>query len=1327
MLGGDDANRAFNQSVTLHFNGPLQADLLEIALKTLIRTTPALRMFFEPYSNQFGVQEQLECKIQTIHFGQDDSGRDKIFNHSLFEHAQHVFDLGKGPLYKFTLLTDEQVNHKLILTFHHVICDGWSLGLICRKLSFIYSELSAGREPEIPVSDEFVQYALRESDFTGSDAYKKQEEYWQNMLSGYMPAPVLPYSGKRGAGQTYRCNTISIPLKKSVTDAVREMTGRTGSSMFQTLSALFAATLIRRGADETISGIPVAGQTEEGFKNLIGHCVSLLPLRIEAGEENSLKGFVSRYSARFKDMLQYKRLSYGSILRSLKQRSEFNQVPLIQYTFNVDRALTEGVSFSGLEFEFTVNPRYYAVFDMVMNLSRDGDNVTIHCLYNQDLFSETDINDLLEDYISLMESCIADDRLFESDQPALQAGRVHEDEYVPGTFTAVHKRIEQSILKYAEKDAVIFKDKRITYAELGAKADAVACSLADAGLKRGDIVPIILDRSPETIISIFGIMKAGGAYLPVDTDYPEGRIEYMISDSQCRFFITDRIRKGKFAGNAKEILIEDCLQNENSTLKPPSIEVEPGDPAYVIYTSGSTGQPKGVILEHCNLDYFLNRVSRVPGLGQDDRLLALTSISFDISILEVFLPYVHGATSVLLDKYERRDPDAVIHHLKENGITLMFATPTHWKMICDAGWNVRAPRLKAISGGEPLKPELADRILPFCESLWNVYGPTETTVFSNIKEVKNTVAGINIGPPIPGTRIYILDENGKRLKKGQQGEIFISGPGVGRAYLNKPELSKERFTTDPFSSGSYRMYRTGDIGIELDNGEYQCLGRIDHQLKIRGYRVEAGEIEMTLNALDDIAESLISATKSVKGQDLLLGYVRLTNTGKGKIRNGQDYNSGLLRGDHPLAKDWRRQLASFLPEFMIPAVFVVVEEWPVSPNGKIDRLALPVPELRETLHQSEEEFSITEFKIARIWEQALGIGSVGKNDHFFDLGGHSLAAIRVVTEIESTFGIRLPISALFEAPRLNELCKLLDTNASAHHWKCLVPVKPYGQKKPLYIVHGGGLGVMIFRSFTPFMDHEQPVFGLQGHGMIKGEEVPDTIEEMAKYYVEEIVRHDPSGPYQLSGFSAGCVVAFEMARQLRNAGKVVSSLVLLDYSIESIPASLHLGQKIKKKLQNIIPASIHFIGTLFRFPLVSLKYQFTVLKLSAGGILRRLGFDTESMFQDKEPEGREHIYEAMQVFYGALRKYNLKPYTGHIDLVLSQIKPYYLRDPKFLGWKNLAEGGIDVHPVNTEHDDLFLPPNSRDFARLLQHILDKNNLHHTQNELNTKQNTTDPL
>ncbi|TSD66543.1 amino acid adenylation domain-containing protein [Inquilinus sp. KBS0705] len=856
----------------------------------------------------------------------------------------------------------------------------------------------------------------------------------------------------------------------------------------------------------------------------------------------------------------------------------------------------------------------------------------------------------------------------------------------------LYSLVIESARQYPDKVAIRFHDRALTYTEVNETANRIAKVLLKHGVQKGDIIGLALDRMPEMIIALLAIQKSGAAYVPLDPEYPKDRIEFMLDDSSAKILLTQKKYAGHYASGTIELLIEDVLEESKALpADEPGINVTGQDLAYVLYTSGSTGKPKGVQIAHHSLVNLMYSLQKTPGISSADKMLATATISFDIAGVDIYLPLSWGAEIVLADSLTAKDGRALLDIIREQNITILQATPYTWRMMLEVGWEENLP-IKVFCGGEAMAKDLAARLLPRSKEVWNMYGPTETCIYSIIKKV-TTEEDITIGWPVDNTQVYILDEQRNNLTNGEIGEIWIGGEGMAWGYLNRPDLTAERFTDNPFSDvPGQKLYRTGDLAKLKPDGDVVYLGRIDHQVKVRGYRIELGEIEYNLGKQEGIKEAVVIAREDTPGIPRLAAYLVL-----------ESGETGIP--DKAILDKWEQALLAVLPEYMVPDDYVLLAEIPSTPNGKIDRKALPKPDYSHINRTGDYIAPRTsnEKLVADIWEQTMGLEKISIFDNFFQLGGRSLVAVKIMARLEQETGKRLPLATLFEYSTVEKLAARLEIDAEAITWESLVPIKPQGSKMPLYIVHGAGLNVLLFNALAMNMDDEQPVYGLQARGLNGIDEPLDVMEEIAANYVEEIINHDPVGPYAVAGYSLGGLIAYEMAKQMLAMGKEVKMLAMFDTYADQT-------KNLDSRLVNMLKDGWFLIKQVAYTPVLFAQDPKRTIEYKSREISRRIQRIFKKIFPDKvkKKEGfSAYTDEINEKSLTAQRNYQLTPVDIAVELFRAKKKTFYMDDFKYLGWKPYALKGVHVHDIPGEHNTIFAPPNDKQFAEVLQKCLDK--------------------
>lgn len=698
----------------------------------------------------------------------------------------------------------------------------------------------------------------------------------------------------------------------------------------------------------------------------------------------------------------------------------------------------------------------------------------------------------------------------------------------------IHQLFEERVAASGRSVALIHEGESLTYGELNSRANRLARQLREHGVGPDRLVGIYLERSAAMVVGLLAILKAGGAYVPLDPMYPVERLAHMLEDAApCVLLTQEKLRAQLPPCNAPVIAVDSVAaidQLDAANLDSEAIGLTPQHLAYVIYTSGSTGRPKGVMIEHAAVVNFLRSMRKQPGIEAADRLLAVTTIAFDIAALELYLPLIAGATVVLASARAAADAELLARLLESHDITIMQATPATWRLLLHGGW-VGHKRLKVLCGGEAVSADLATKLLGRVASLWNMYGPTETTIWSCVRQITAVDSAQHtepIGGPIDHTHVYILDERLQPVSAGAIGEIHIGGAGLARGYLNRAELTAERFLSDPFApEANARMYKTGDLGRWRQDGAIDFLGRTDHQVKIRGYRIELGEIEAQLARHADVREAAVVAREDEQGEKRLVAYLVPRNP-----------------ASPPGVESIRAHLTGMLPEYMVPGAFVALERFPLTPNGKLDRRALPAPDADSQLRRSyEAPQGRVEEALARIWQALLRVGRVGRNDNFFELGGYSVLALELRSRIESELGVVVSLSALIEAPTVARLARLIETRTPRDS---MVLIREGEGGPPVFLVHDGDGETLLYRNLALRLHRRHAVFGLNPRALPGVPMAHTRIGDMAAYHIEKMRSVQPRGPYLLGGMCAGGVVAYEIALQLQERGERVAMIALLD-------------------------------------------------------------------------------------------------------------------------------------------------------------------------------------
>ncbi|MBO0950113.1 non-ribosomal peptide synthetase [Fibrella forsythiae] len=1737
QLGGDEASRSYNESISLRLTGLLDTAAFTEAWDNLVLRHEALRTATSADGQQLCVFDGLSVELVQLDVSdQDAAGQARAIAECVAQDAQYLFDLLNGPLVKATLIRLSATDWHFTLTAHHIICDGWSTGILLQDLGKLYTAYVQGLSPMLPAAPQLSQYAIDQRLAAKSSAYQKSEAYWLNQFKSNVPRLDLPTDVQRPTPRTYASRRADFSVDFALVTALKQLGVRSGSSFVGTLTAAFEAWLHQlTHQDDLVVGLPTAGQPVVDQYGLVGHCVTLLPLRSQCDPTQSFTTYLKKRRYELMDAYEHQQLTFGSLLRKLAIPRDPSRVALVPVVFNVDMGLDEGVDFVGLQHQLISNPRAYENFELSLNATGSEQSLVLEWSYNTYLFKPETIAGFNQSFVDLIRAMV--------DKPDQPLGRLGKESIVPDTAPAradapnalVYPRekalgtlLGETAQRFPDKIAIRFRQESLTYSELDEQANQVAHALRAQGVRPGDRVGLAVDRSLPMVVGMFGILKTGAAYIPVDPQHPTDRIAYILTDSGCVALLTSAAHEGRFGlDNVREIVVETLWPTLNQYPKAAPDQQPTGqDIAYILYTSGTTGRPKGALIRHHSVANVLFSVAREPGLTEHDKTIALATIAFDLSVVEIYTPLIVGAELLLIDPATARNGEAMAELLRDESITFVQTTPALFRVLLEVGWHGHK-NLRVISCAEALPMDLARTLMASCRELWNYYGPTETTIYATGKQILPTDERITIGHAIANTRIYIVDEHGKLAEPGQPGEICIAGEGVSGVYLNQPELTAEKFIDNPFSNVREKLYRTGDMGRYLNGGTPETadivyMGRIDQQVKIRGYRIELGEVEHALTAIDQVKEVVVMAREDRPGDQRLVAYVvpdlsqfeqggagwqqrwdtiydagmrnkdgeqtdvddldvviaeqlsnqtnireqadewlgqsvrrlkalgakRVLEVGSGagqllfelapdadlyiatdyaqtaidnlnhrlaaqpdkwtqvraqaamaddysmvdpasldlvlihsvaqyfpdlryfltviegavkatatggcifigdmqirqlqaqhhtfdqlqrtadeqrvadfrrtvdrrirmddelmadpaffyllpalfpsikavdvQLREGHAINEttkyhfdvwlyigeapavatvtdsmswlsvgslatleqhlqqqpaqilrltnvpnartapdfALLNGlqqasgddlvsglksqltnvpggvdpdafwslaarlgfkayvrwasnghdnqveavfipishgqllppmpdgialtnaaprdfvNEPYAplptitkeqlRQWRQQAAQTLPDYMVPTDFVVVPRFPITPNGKIDRKALPAPSAdrtsvsEQTADRSNKPTTPEEVLLSALWSEVLGVEDIGIDDNFFELGGHSMIAVQVMTRLEKQTGRRLPLASLFEYPTIRQLATLLHEDTKPVSWKSLVPIKPTGTRQPLYIVHGAGLNVLLFNAVAQNLHADQPVYGLQARGLNGIDEPFYSIEEMAAHYVETIVKHNPAGPYSLSGFSFGGIVAYEMARQMKEKGLDVGLVALFDAYAYDAGRSNPWWQRKAQGFNLFVNKVVHTLSLLKKLRGQGVSYKMESIdrrlikhywwlkpsKRIDHVLLRRIirAYWEMKFGQEQQQEAIfDTTFKIEAINDVALEQFQLIPADLEVHLFRATIQTFYMDDYDFYGWRDFAMKGVHVYDVPGEHSYIFAPPNDKEFARKLQAVLD---------------------
>ncbi len=1013
----DPQSCAYNLPSALRLRGKLNFQALEDSINEIVQRHEVLRTIFREVEGQpqADVIPKLTLTIPIIDLrGHSQADTTNEVERLRQQEEETPFNLTNGPLIRLKVLyltDDEQI---LLLNLHHIVADAWSKGVFIEELRQLYHAFSQGKPSPLPALPiQYADFAHWQQKRLQGDALTQQLDYWKQQLTDITPLS-LPTDQPRPLTQTFNGGSESFILPSEVTQQLKSLAKQQDSTLFMTLLSAFVVLLYRYTQQEDICvGSPIANRSHPEIEPLIGFFLNTLVFRTNLSENPSFLDVLSRVKKVCLEAYENQDFPFEKLVEKLQPSRHLNHSPLFQVMFTLQKNTTKNnLSLPGLSVEVIEKEWTTAKFDLSLNMEETEDGVKAIFEYNTDIFERETIQRMVKHFLSLLDNIIAFPNQSIQTVPLLtelEKKQILKDwnqtEINYPKNSCLHHLFEKQVEKTPDTVALEFENDKLTYSQLNEKANNLAFYLQKSGVKPNDLVAICMERSIEMVIGLLAILKVGGTYIPLDPAYPQERINYILEYSQVEVILT---QSWVWEGNReKYIIIEVDTQTPNPELRTPNSEPQtPEDLAYIIYTSGSTGKPKGVEISHQAIVNFLYSMAQQPGINSDDILLSITTLSFDIAGLELFLPLITGAKVVLASRETAIDGVALSQKIDQCNASIMQATPATWQMLIDAGWQGKKD-LKILCGGEALSQPLAKDLLTKSSELWNMYGPTETTVWSMIEKIE-TEENITIGRPINNTQIYILDNHLQPVPIGIPGHLYIGGDGLARGYVNRPDLTEERFIKSPFNPDK-RIYKTGDLARYLSNGKVEYRGRSDYQVKIRGFRIELGEIENQLNQHSEVKNSVVIAKKEASEiKRLVIYYIA-------------------KKEESVTSEDLRSYLKTKLPDYMVPSVFIPLDEFPLTPNGKINRKALS--ELQETFINKPLTPPRTpiEKELVAIWTEILGV-TVGINDDFFTLGGHSLLATQIISRIRQQLKLEIPLRSLFEFPTIAQLSQIIDNH-----------------------------------------------------------------------------------------------------------------------------------------------------------------------------------------------------------------------------------------------------------------------------------------------------------
>lgn len=1308
---------AYNIYLAYRLRGALNLAALRESFTELVRRHESLRTIFRKRDGQpvqviSGIEPVRLDFVDLDHVSESNREREAL---RLAEDEYHRgFDLSTGPLFRVLILRLAKEHHVMVITVHHIVSDGWSMGIIVKELVELYTGFCSNERASLPpVSLRYGDFARWQRDWMAGQRIDSQIEYWKARFA-QMPEPLeLPTDRPRPAVQSYRGASRTLIIEQEVYELATELGKKEGVSLFMILLAAFKALLFRyTNQGDLCAGTFIANRNRVETENLVGFFINSLAMRTDLADNPSYETLLKRVRQTALGAYANQDVPFERLLEEINPPRNLSYTPLFQVMMVLQNMPFPKLDLLGLSSETLELKTFRSNFDLTLWLYEVESGIKAVLEYSTELFEEATAVRMLRHFESILRDAVKNPAKRISELDMLSREELTTiirdwsgDLQPPSAPTIpVHHLFSEQAKQHPHRLAILTPPAnggqllKMTYGELDRRSDRLAAYLVKKGVGRDRLVGIVMNRSPMLIIGILSVLKSGGAYVPIDASQPRERTAFIIRDIQAPLILTDEANLNAVSDAVEQERTEIlCLHRDQENLEQevgaafrPASDME--SLAYSIYTSGSTGQPKGVLIEHRALAAFIRSAIGLYHVSTEDRVLQFASPSFDASIEEIFATLCAGATLILRSDEMIRSMPVFLEACRNLGITLLDLPTAFWHQMVAAleSGELTLPKSVrlVIIGGEQALPDKVtswNKAVNGAARLINTYGPTETTVVATAMEIQAGCCAqsnderVPIGRPLSHLKAFVLDPHGQTVPAGVVGELHIGGTALARGYLNQPERTAERFLADPFSvNNGARIYRTGDLVRFLPDGTLEFLGRLDRQVKIRGFRVELGEIETALNRLDGVKESAVVASEVQKGPLQLAAYIVCES------QSELDFT------------DLRTKLARVLPDFMLPSFYTPIEKIPLTASGKIDARALPDPALSIS---SQDDYvaprNPLEEILVEIWCDTFGIARVGIRDNFFDLGGHSLLSLQIIDRVNRA-GLWLTPIGFMQNPTIEKLARVISTAKPAGHsqeWPCLVELQPHGSRPPLYFLHSTPGDVLGYMNLINHLGFDQPCYGFQSLGLTDIDRAHQRVRTMADCYINEMIAFQPQGPYRLIGWCYGGIVAAEMALQLRRMGQRVALLILIETPFpktESIRLNYYLS-RILGLVRMRPTALLAYIRNKFKY------WQ----KVRHGDIERLFSLEL-----DHGPlANREKVYRLNRSAIDAYRMDGLpdcpiRLFDGN------EIEEGYIPDPQGL-WRKLSSD-VESYVFPGNHLTILKEPGVGLLAQKLLDCLDEN-------------------
>jgi len=1264
----------YNISIAVDLHGGLDVKRLQQVFEQIGNRHEVLRTTFEDLGNgplqRVGATTEARLKVVDLSI-LSAKERSKRKDQILEDEAFASFDLVRGPLWRISLLRLAAHEYTLAFTMHHIISEAWTFAILFREISIFYRSEALGPVP------------LHYSDFAEWQRSKNNDvedgmEYWLEKLESPIAPLDFPSDRPRvsireldGAWET-RC------LSQAVTNKVRKFTQSEQSTSFSVLLAAYIVLLFRYTSNpDILVGIPVSNRSRAELENMVGLFVNTIVIRSDLSQAPSFRELLFQVRRNTMDALEYRDIPFEKLVRTIHPDRDLLSNPLFQVAF-VQQDVSHNANWRtaldlpGIDALCYLTHSRTSKFDLTLEVEDSAEGLLVSFEYATDLFDQATISRLLEQYETILTSAISEpDRSIMSLEilPAWERRLVKtdwNDTIVDYPYDkCIHELFEQQMELAPDAISIVIEDQELSYRELNERANQLAHYLRSLGVDSETLVGVYLNRSVNYIVSVLGILKAGSAYVPLDANYPKQRLKFVLTDAKIGFLVTQHSSLDRLPATDSQLI---CLDADSANLQAmpcsnPSINVAANNLAYVMYTSGSTGTPKGVAVMHRSISRLVRNTNYVD-LTAEDCIAHVSNISFDSATFEIWGALLCGARLAICPNDAILSAYDFAEFLCLHKVTTLALTAAVFNQYVAAQPDIFSSLKQVLFGGESADAETVRKILRHNppDRLLNVYGPTENTCITTwqlIQEVASDARTVPIGQPISNTQVYVLDTLRQLVPIGVPGELYIGGAGLAQGYLNRSELTDERFVADPFSNDpDAKLYRTGDLCRWREEGYIEFMGRLDNQVKLRGFRIELGEIEAALRQQAHIASAVVILRKEGTNHQYIAAYLTTEK-------------------NQSIAPDnVRSTLGEILPGYMIPTTFTVLEDLPLTPNGKVDRKALERLSQEKRVHTSNttDSHQLTELeqRVIEVWEEVLQVKNINPNDNFFDLGGHSMLAVNLIFKTEAIFGIRLPFAIFIQAPTVVGFAHQLQQETGSATYFTLVPTSPQASSLPLFCVYG----LYLYKPLALALGPDQRTYGIYlefESDLRAGKNTSEagfefTVENIASRYIEQIRKIEPSGPYNLAGLSFGGLVAFEIAHQLLEQGEKVNLLALFD-TYAPVPMKFHM---IKTSLN----WARHLYAKKLSHPLDYGQHKFVESKDKQG-----------SIEDEMEKINVEQIEKVM-------KKYKLRSYPGDIVIYRAEeTSRFDMIYPDDLGWKPYVPEGLKIVNVPGDHLSILSDPN----------------------------------